>query len=111
MRPPDLPGGNHHSLQSSLSGIYSGFNEAAGFIRRKPAESVSNSPRGLPCFNEAAGFTRRKPHTRHRLDESRAASMRPPDLPGGNHPVDLVRDRLVLHCFNEAAGFTRRKRP
>ena len=37
-----------------------GFNEAAGFTRRKPRASVCHLRRTAACFNEAAGFTRRK---------------------------------------------------
>ena len=37
-----------------------------------------------------------------------AASMRPPDLPGGNSRTALFAKSLACR-FNEAAGFTRRK--
>ena len=37
------------------------------------------------------------------------ASMRPPDLPGGNARVFSLFNSLANCCFNEAAGFTRRK--
>ena len=60
MRPPDGP------PREGLFLAMAGFNEAAGFTRRK------RRIHGLDCrpcrgkassFNEAAGFTRRKPRT------------------------------------------------
>ena len=50
------------------------------------------------CFNEAAGFTRRKPaHGLARRRGTAPASMRPPDLPGGNGIDEMVRAaRMVL---------------
>ena len=39
------------------------------------------------------------------------ASMRPPDLPGGNGSGGWPHILACVMCFNEAAGFTRRKRP
>ena len=43
-------------------------------------------PRPAYGFNEAAGFTRRKLGTQVRASSlHHHASMRPPDLPGGNH--------------------------
>ena len=62
-----------------------GFNEAAGFTRRKHTpQRPSQSP--LPSrFNEAAGFTRRK------------------------RRVQRLSVIMLSICFNEAAGFTRRK--
>ena len=70
-----------------------------------------------PGFNEAAGFTRRK-HRRQTPMGAGAprtfmASMRPPDLPGGNLGPTILTQQHSLpscQCFNEAAGFTRRKR-
>ena len=60
-------------------------------------------------FNEAAGFTRRKlDRLGLRGPVGVAASMRPPDLPGGN----FNRQGWTWAAkagFNEAAGFTRRK--
>ena len=49
-------------------------------------------------FNEAAGFTRRKPEqTRHQLDlRDLHASMRPPDLPGGNQEHSRKMNELVV---------------
>ena len=63
----------------------------------------------MASFNEAAGFTRRK-----QLDVvcdygSADASMRPPDLPGGNQYRPCYPEPGGCG-FNEAAGFTRRKR-
>ena len=61
-------------------------------------------------FNEAAGFTRRKHYTRARSGRPiRAASMRPPDLPGGNQSSQSGKSTWCSRRFNEAAGFTRRK--
>ena len=34
------------------------------------------------------------------------ASMRPPDLPGGNYAGDASHERRARCGFNEAAGFT-----
>ena len=67
MRPPDLPGGNDPRL--------------------RPDWYRAAAP---TCFNEAAGFTRRKRrHVRScRFDPPQhKASMRPPDLPGGNSAI------------------------
>ena len=87
-----------------------GFNEAAGFTRRKRHVAGGTAMIDAACFNEAAGFTRRKlprrPQCRLR---SVPASMRPPDLPGGNPNVRRARRGPRCGCFNEAAGFTRRK--
>ena len=66
------------------STLPAGFNEAAGFTRRKRLIGRSVTAPETRRFNEAAGFTRRK----------RRAGQR------GN-------DRRL--GFNEAAGFTRRK--
>ena len=41
-------------------------------------------------------------------ETARPASMRPPDLPGGNCKANC-RSRRSMSRFNEAAGFTRRK--
>ena len=61
-------------------------------------------------FNEAAGFTRRKRHTfRSPLGAVLTASMRPPDLPGGNPSAISCVFTRPMPRFNEAAGFTRRK--
>ena len=110
MRPPDLPGGNICTVNWQRRNVSWGFNEAAGFTRRKPADVQALIDAAEVGFNEAAGFTRRKP-VRSRLSqlqhaerfneaagftrrkhvcgiadfmETKAASMRPPDLPGGN---------------------------
>ena len=133
MRPPDLPGGNPSPRGRGPNGGRAGFNEAAGFTRRKHREVDDRDNPGQKSFNEAAGFTRRKlvPAPVHVVDlvgfneaagftrrkraakqrgahVVRHASMRPPDLPGGNvHRA--ARDLLGCRSFNEAAGFTRRK--
>ena len=60
MRPPDLPGGNAASSWQCRWPRWRGFNEAAGFTRRK-----------------------RRVRVVHQAPELHA-SMRPPDLPGGN---------------------------
>ena len=61
MRPPDLPGGNLRP--------------------QRPGRHRTDAHR----FNEAAGFTRRKQRVHFNRDAAgRLASMRPPDLPGGN---------------------------
>ena len=84
MRPPDLPGGNRPASPPSILGGAS-FNEAAGFTRRKRTPQGGRTGRRQKRFNEAAGFTRRKPVVRAgRDDAAPVASMRPPDLPGGN---------------------------
>ena len=85
MRPPDLPGGNTPGC-SAATRSSSGFNEAAGFTRRK------------------------REHRTPRPEARRPASMRPPDLPGGNKN-DYDRFLVNPYRFNEAAGFTRRKPP
>ena len=50
------------------------------------ASVISAVPAG---FNEAAGFTRRKPVQGRVLRRARKASMRPPVLPGGNAVMTL----------------------
>ena len=61
------------------------FNEAAGFTRRKRRGCCALSATRRQGFNEAAGFTRRKlPGPPGKGYEVLHASMRPPDLPGGN---------------------------
>ena len=60
MRPPDLPGGNIRHLWSR-KGRSGGFNEAAGFTRRKHGYPFTIQTELEWSFNEAAGFTRRKP--------------------------------------------------
>ena len=83
------------------------FNEAAGFTRRKPISKVLIQTKSL-SFNEAAGFTRRKRGLVAVRGGQVRASMRPPDLPGGNSSNAGASAR-VGRSFNEAAGFTRRK--
>ena len=109
MRPPDLPGGNTFIASAfSQTGNVS-FNEAAGFTRRK--RGTAPTPTGLSTtrFNEAAGFTRRKLRNPERSKRQDHASMRPPDLPGGNPTPEPAPGVTIGACFNEAAGFTRRK--
>ena len=111
MRPPDLPGGNAPPSKGETNPgdarfneaagftrrklrwrvhrggtATAGFNEAAGFTRRKRSPMTGSTALGYRRFNEAAGFTRRKPagQPRRVLRRPRPASMRPPDLPGGN---------------------------
>ena len=87
MRPPDLPGGNFPRRRVTCR-EWKRFNEAAGFTRRKPAGNTRPSRWNWPSFNEAAGFTRRKPGRGRGLATlDLVASMRPPDLPGGNQRV------------------------
>ena len=62
------------------------FNEAAGFIRRKPDTDLCGMRISMPGFNEAAGFIRRK-------------------LGKGG----WKQSRQQHNRFNEAAGFIRRK--
>ena len=73
MRPPDLPGGN------------------APATRRTSVHRTAWS-----CFNEAAGFTRRKLYADDKTCTTKLswnlASMRPPDLPGGN---------MIYICWTE----------
>ena len=84
MRPPDLPGGNDRPGQRAGERD-SRFNEAAGFTRRKRRCRRRSTYAPGHRFNEAAGFTRRKPgRARLANRDGRHASMRPPDLPGGN---------------------------
>ena len=84
MRPPDLPGGNLPAVPGPSSNRC--FNEAAGFTRRKPPPTGNRSTATSPRFNEAAGFTRRKhAATHYAAPLTTHASMRPPDLPGGNN--------------------------
>ena len=66
------------------------LNEAAGFTRRK-LEPEMLKEFLKKSFNEAAGFTRRKRKLRPRGTAGQgAASMRPPDLPGGNSALIIV---------------------
>ena len=83
MRPPDLPGGNSPRTPDRRRGPRR-FNEAAGFTRRKRVRDASCSRRRKERFNEAAGFTRRKLSEDGNPIMPIRASMRPPDLPGGN---------------------------
>ena len=84
MRPPDLPGGNGAAWLSRHR-IARRFNEAAGFTRRKRGPHRKVLYTTCCCFNEAAGFTRRKrADSVHGAALANGASMRPPDLPGGN---------------------------
>ena len=87
MRPPDLPGGNPSTPRCSFGPCGNRFNEAAGFTRRKLENSGGSELPGSP-----------------------RASMRPPDLPGGNISDGTVELYNMDRSFNEAAGFTRRKR-
>ena len=100
MRPPDLPGGNESEVHAARI-------SAASASMRPPDLPGGNSHHGAPLgdhaaarrFNEAAGFTRRKPgHCEVGDRQSRHASMRPPDLPGGNdavhHPLLSLVDAL-----------------
>ena len=91
---------------------YSGsFNEAARFTRRKHPCAADRRNRRNRRFNEAAGFTRRKRSMLARnADRHVVASMRPPDLPGGNAGLARRSAAPLAASFNEAAGFTRRKR-
>ena len=90
MRPPDLPGGNCKWLCATQAAGIAGFNEAAGFTRRKlvrppplfePALAASMRPPDLPGGNHGSVA----PVAALLAD----ASMRPPDLPGGNAPPGL----------------------
>ena len=118
MRPPDLPGGN--SWQSAVTTDPEVKPAASMRPPDLPGGNVRSSYskicRAPTCrFNEAAGFTRRK----HRMPGSNVrrrqpepeASMRPPDLPGGNpgKDADEAAHAGKPQRFNEAAGFTRRK--
>ena len=85
MRPPDLPGGNAGPAGRHRVLVHPGFNEAAGFTRRKLS----------PVMVEQG--------------EREWASMRPPDLPGGNPMGQRTTKNARRSGFNEAAGFTRRK--
>ena len=90
MRPPDLPGGNTMPMPPCAT-CASSFNEAAGFTRRKP-QRLREVLIYDSCFNEAAGFTRRKRrNSRSYSINNNIASMRPPDLPGGNAETVFVR--------------------
>ena len=96
------------------------FNEAAGFTRRKPAPPATQRRTGCQRFNEATGFTRRKRSGRRFVPcKLHWASMRPPDLPGGNgsqcrrnqrrgrasmRPPDLPGGNLAIKLGAEAAA-------
>ena len=134
MRPPDLPGGNPAAWRTPCiaTAAACGFNEAAGFTRRKHAriqraaracyQDASMRPPDLPGGNAirsgrrlhlaAAPLRGRRIYpaeTAHAVLPL-AASMRPPDLPGGNDAADVRGSAAARRaCFNEAAGFTRRK--
>ena len=88
------------------------FNEAAGFTRRKRRELE------CPVAVELQVASMRPPDlpggNNSKADRgatySLRASMRPPDLPGGNRRSNRATRLDFSRCFNEAAGFTRRKR-
>ena len=110
MRPPDLPGGNEELRPCGAAG------SRAASMRPPDlpgGNSVADAAQRYwyAGFNEAAGFTRRKlqQHRHRHCQLMRWASMRPPDLPGGNPPHVLEYMATVGASFNEAAGFTRRK--
>ena len=70
-----------------MAAITASFNEAGGFLPRKPAQSTLSGPLSELRFNEAGGFLPRKP----RAGECPAAgapgaSMRPGDFSPGNVP-------------------------
>ena len=108
MRPPDLPGGNLSDAETSGNRIAS---MRPPDLRRKLYQVERWTERLSHRFNEAAGFTRRKLVGTTATDcQYPIASMRPPDLPGGNNVLSIWTCDKPSACFNEAAGFTRRKR-
>ena len=60
-------------------------------------------------FNEAGGFLPRKPDRRISPGVSPGASMRPEDFSPGNERGDKKRTSSRLVGFNEAGGFLPRK--
>ena len=74
MRPPDLPGGNHGSLTNKWPETR-GFNEAAGFTRRKLRMQLGREGCFSKRFNEAAGFTRRKLGRVKRIAEAKPCEL------------------------------------
>ena len=97
MRPPELPGGNKSRARYRPARLSICFNEAAGITRRKRAARRGSSRRGNSGFNEAAGITRRKRMVTVRFDgDPLNASMRPPELPGGNFLVIVSLCGLTL---------------
>ena len=84
MRPPDLPGGNTNILECDGTPT---INASMRPPDLPGGNTGATAPVSTRCagFNEAAGFTRRKlfPRPPIYIDPVHA-SMRPPDLPGGN---------------------------
>ena len=98
MRPPDLPGGNCSRSTPTKLPMLGGFNEAAGFTRRKLVSAVLHDGSSV-SFNEAAGFTRRKRALADLLTTPHGdASMRPPDLTGGNQSPYNVTITVHYHA-------------
>ena len=86
MRPGDFSPGNFGWPPSRRPGWTWRFNEAGGFLPRKPCGDSLGLRRRCACFNEAGGFLPRK----HKVCEPRAVP--------------------ALRGFNEAGGFLPRKR-
>ena len=85
-----------------------GFNEAPGFMRGKWRIRFALVNVDPASFNEAPGFVRGKSAAAQDVVQKVCASMRPPDLCGGNG--DLLAAICAFWCrFSEAPGFMRGK--
>ena len=96
MGPPELPGGNSPATRAPRAHS-NGFNGAAGITRRKQVAISRPPPWCASRFNGAAGITRRKRAAAargYRLPA--AASMGPPELPGGNRAYMM---RITLQYY------------
>ena len=82
MRPGDFSPGN--SPSGCLRRASAGFNEAGGFLPRKPCSGPPRTTRRLTCFNEAGGFLPRKHPRGDDQPQDLCASMRPGDFSPGN---------------------------
>ena len=109
MRPGDFSPGNVR-CPSPRRHRSPRFNEAGGFLPRKPPRGRPRARTGLRCFNEAGGFLPRK-HEAEVCDSAEVygASMRPGDFSPGNRPPRCRQRARRRSRFNEAGGFLPRK--
>ena len=109
MRPGDFSPGNRErdGGRRALS-QRTGFNEAGGFLPRKPAERTRQDHVGVCASMRPGDFSPGNLRRRISCARSyRSASMRPGDFsPGNSLPVGRPRPTT---CFNEAGGFLPRK--
>ena len=134
MRPGDFSPGNRSRWCRPGSARWSRFNEAGGFLPRKPCIGSKAYGAAGTSFNEAGGFLPRKrvprsppANLRHRASMrpgdfspgnttppedpavgDNPASMRPGDFSPGNWAADTSSE-VTQGSFNEAGGFLPRK--